>query len=759
MFKTIFLLLLIIPFELTGQNITIFGYVKDKKSGESLIGATLFVNGANYGVTTNQYGFYSLKIPCSMHKLKYSFIGYEPFVVDINLKKDTLVTVELSTNIIQLDNVTVKGNRDNKITNGETGSHTMDIATIKKVASVGGEPDIIKNLQLLPGIQVANEGTTNLSVRGGSYDQNLFLLDGAPVYNPSHALGFFSVFNADAIKSVKIYKSYFPAEYGGRSSSIVDIYMKEGNSKNATLEGGVGLIASRLTIESPIVKDKASIIISGRYSYTGQTVNTLGSFGQEMRIGSLRNFNDNNEIFFYDLNAKANYKLNDNNRLYFSVYTGKDHFFYYALNDNGNMDLSNLTGTLRWNAIINSRLFSNSTAVFSQYNYSYTINDDIRHFEWAANLSEIDLKSDFDFYLNSKNHIKFGYAIENHFYQPGSISPLDSASITKPFSLEKQRTIVGAFYIGNEQKISERFSVDYGLRSTSFFLLGPQDVYSYSTNMEVVDTAHFANGGIVQSYNSLEPRLVLNYLISRDNSIKISYSRSVQYQHLLSNSTVGLPTDMWIPANSYIKPQTANQYSVGYYRSMAKGDYEFSTEVYYRRMNNIIDFKDNADLFLNPSIETQILAGKGESMGVEFLLEKKTKKLHGWLSYTLSQTNKQIDGINQGESYHANYDKRHNLATVAILEVSPLISLSAIFKYTSGGYVSIPEGMYYYQGATFNYYSERNGYKLPDYHRLDLSCKYNFKKNSQRRVKLELDFGIYNVYGRKNIFSLFIKQQ
>lgn len=705
------IIFLILTFELSAQKHTIFGIIKDKTTGENLIGATISVENQNIGTTSNNFGFYSITIPDGKQRIRCSFIGYQVFNREIELRNEASLNIELETQDANLEEVVVTDTKNNKIVNNEVGSQSLSVLAIKQMPAVMGEPDLVKSLQLLPGIQTSNEGTTNLSVRGGSFDQNLFLLDDAPVYNPSHALGFFSVFNQDAIKSVKIYKAACPAQYGGRLSSIVDIHMKEGNSKKLSYSGGVGLIASRLTIEGPIVEDKASFIISGRYSYIGTTANLLGELAaQSLRIDALKDFNNKNEINFYDFNAKVNYKINEKNHLYLSAYTGADHFSYYAINDNNSMDWGNITGTTRWNHVFNPRLFSNTMLIYSKYDYSYILKDDARHFKWSSNLQEVDLKTDFDFFPNPNNHIKFGFSAENHNYFPGKVEPRDDTSITKPFTLDKQRAVIGTFYANNEQKISAKIGIDYGLRCSAFFLLGESKVYSYNSDLSVKDSVQYDNGELVQFYHGLEPRLSIRYLLNNTSSIKLSYTKTVQFQHLIGNSTVGLPSDVWIPANKYIKPQSANQYAVGYYRSFSDDKYEFFTEAYYREMDDVIDYKDNADLFLNPHVETQVLAGKGQSYGIEFYLEKKTGRLNGWLSYTLSKTTKQIDGINNNKPYPANYDRRHNFSAVLNYQLSPRWSASSIFKFTSGGYVTIPEGTFNYYGAAFNYYSDRNGY-------------------------------------------------
>jgi len=755
-FIAFFICFLFAEFPVLCQKYTIFGGISDVKSGEHLLGATVATEGKSTGTFSNNYGFYSLTLPEGSYKIYCSFVGYKSKTFDLKLTRDTTIDVGLEPEVTTLGEVIIEDKENNIVYGNQMGSHSLDLKTIRLTPSPVGEADPIKNLQLLPGIQAANEGTTNLSIRGGSFDQNLFLLDDATIYNPSHALGFFSTFNPDAIKSVKVYKTSFPAEYGGRLSSVIDIRMKEGNNQFFTGGGGAGLVGSRLSIEGPLLKDQASFIISGRYSYAGFTANTFGQLGQALRITSLRDFSDNNEINFYDLNAKINYKIK-NNHFYLSTYSGHDHFFYYAIDNNASMDWGNKTGTARWNHVYNSKLFSNTMIVYSEYDYSYILKDDARHFKWSSKLQEVDLKSDFDYFLNNSNHLKFGISIEKHKYFPGKIEPRDSTSLTKSFGLDRQQSLESALYISNEQKISENISLTYGLRYSSFCLLGENTVYSYSPTMEVTDSTHYRKGELIKYYNGLEPRLDLRYLLNEKNSVKFSYTYVNQYQHLVSNSSAGLPTDVWLPSNKTIKPQYSNQFSVGYYKTTSGNKYEFSTEVYYRKLGNIIDYKENADLFLNKHIETQLLKGKGHSYGAEFLLEKKSGKLTGWISYTLSRTTKQIDGINNNNPYPATYDKRHNLSVVLFYKLSPAWDFSSTFKFTSGGYITIPEGSFQYYGAAFNYYTTRNGYKLPPYHRLDISFAYKNPKKQTKPWKPEWDFGIYNLYDHKNIFSLFIR--
>lgn len=742
------------------QKYTVYGTIRDKETGETLIGATIAIKEKNIGCISNNYGFYSISLPAGKHVLIYSFLGYKPINKEIVLNKNINIDIELITDVTNISEVVINSHRKNSnISSVKMSMHEISLKQIKSIPTVTGESDILKSLQLLPGVNTSNEGTTNLSIRGGSFDQNLILLDGAPVFNPSHALSFFSVFNTDAIKNVKIYTGAFPAKYGGRLSSVVDIRMKEGNNKKFSLSGGVGIIASRLTVEGPLINNKVSYIISGRYSYAGETVNLIGGLTDEINMPIIRDFYDKNEINFYDINAKINYKLSEKDHLYLSTYKGKDHFFYFDIDNNSSMDWGNTTTTARWNHIYNSKIFSNTTFIFSNYDYSYILKDDARHFKWSSNIMQSGLKTDYDYYANSKHNIKFGMSLNYKKFSPGQIEPRDTMSITKEFSLENKKSIDASLYFEDEYKFSDKLSVDLGLRYTDFINIGSGTVYSYSENMNnVTDTTIYGNGEIIKFYHGFEPRLSARYIINNKSSVKASYSKCKQYFHLIGNSSVGLPSDVWLPADKYIKPQRSNQYTIGYFRNYYQNMFESSIEIYYKKMQNMIDYKDNADLFLNPQIETQVLTGIGNAYGIECLIKKNTGKLTGLISYTLSKNIKQIDGINNNKPYSTRYDKRHNLSATFSYNLNEQWSFSTAFRYISGGYITIPIGSFYYYGSSFCYYSKRNQYKLPAYHRLDASISYKNKKNKTRKWKSEWVFSVYNVYARKNLFSLYVKQ-
>lgn len=742
------------------QKLTVYGSVKDAKTGENLIGAVVQIKETNQVVIANNYGFYSISPNSGKCTIVCSYLGYSVFTKPIEIGKSTRLDIELSAQTKSLDEVTIQGNKT-ALNSTSVSKNVIGIKQIKSIPSMTGEPDVMKSLQLLPGVQTAGEGSTNLSVRGGSFDQNLIILDEAPVYNPSHALGFFSTFNTDALNNVSFYKGAFPAQYGGRLSSIVDISMREGNYKKFAANVGIGLLASKVTLEGPIVKDKASFIISGRYSYAGQTLNLAGKFGQEiLQIWELRNFNDQNKINFYDLNAKINYRINDKNHIYFSTYTGGDRFYSYSLNNNNSLEWGNTTSTLRWNHIFNSRLFSNFTSYYSNYNYSYFIADDLKNFDWKSNIQEAGLKADFSAYLNTSNHLKFGVSSVYHYFSPGKILPRTERSSIKPFALSTKNAVEVSAYISDEQKISDRLSLDYGLRYAGFINIGTDTVFQYNEEKtRVTGFKAYGSREVVNYYQSFEPRISARYLLGKRNSVKLAYGRTTQFLHLLSNSSLGLPTDVWMPPDKDIRPQSSNQLVLGYYQTFSNNKYEFTTEVYYKTLQNIIDFKDNANLFVNKHIDTQILSGDGYAYGNEYMLEKKTGDLTGWIAYTFSQTQYRIDGVNNNNYFSPRWDIRHNLSITGNYQLNKKWSVSSTFKFTSGGFVTIPEGTFIYNGSTFNYYSKRNGHQIEPYHRLDISFTHKSRKNDRRSWKSEWVYGIYNVYGRENIYTLFAHQE
>jgi hypothetical protein len=738
------------------QTATLYGFVTIAQSGEALIGSTVSLNGnKTYTTLTNAYGFYSLTVPSGEYVLNSSHVGFlesnESVVIGESHRHNIGLRVK-EADTLQAVTVSSAGKKS-IVQNVVTGNHRLTILEIKKIAMGGSEPDVLKSLQFLPGIQVAAEGTTNLSVRGGSYDQNLILLDEAPVYNPTHSLGFFSAFNTDALKDVAIYKGVFPSQYGGRLSSVIDIRMKEGNNKQQTLTGGIGLIASRLTYEGPLKKEKSSFMISGRYSNTGTLLNTAYKLNM-IDAGTSRN-----KISFYDLNAKFNTALGRRDRLYLSAYTGYDNFYLIPLDMETRTNWGNTTVTARWNHIFNTRLFANTSLLYSQYRYTHFMLDSGRGYSWRANLKEVTLKTDFDWSTNKNSLLKFGAGISLQDVLPGqTISNADHLPDQR-VTLNNRTSAQAFAYINHEQKINKRLSLSYGVRATGFAALGDAMVYRYNADTTIVtDSTFYGKGKIITSYFGAEPKATARFLLSATTSLKLALGRNYQFQHLLTNSSVGLPTDLWMPSNTYFKPQYSDHYSAGVFKTFSGESWETSMEVYYRKSHNVVDYRDNAELFLNDKVETQVLTGQAKGYGVELLIKKNKGISTGWISYTWSKASRQIDGINNGEWYPASYDRRHNLSIVYNHTLSKRLSLSANWVFRSGNRVTVPLGTYAFNGIRSIYYSTRNGYSLPAHHRLDLSATWQNKFNGKRKFQGEWVLSVYNAYNRPNVVALYTRQ-
>ncbi|MFA9388343.1 MAG: carboxypeptidase-like regulatory domain-containing protein [Prolixibacteraceae bacterium] len=714
---------------------SINGKVTDASTGEDLIGATLYIKSLGTGTITNTYGFYSLSVPQGKYQLSVSFLGYQTYIIELKLDTDQSLNIELTPNDTELQEVTVYTERkDHNVSSTEMGVEKMSMKQMETIPVLLGEKDVLKTIQLLPGISSVSEGSSGFSVRGGDVDQNLILLDEAPVYSASHLMGFFSIFNSDALKDMSVYKGGIPANYGGRASSVLDITMKDGNSKNFAASGGIGLISSRLTLEGPIIEDKMSFIISGRRSYAdlmGKAINVID--------------NDMN-LYFYDLNAKLNYKMSDKDRIFLSGYFGKDDFGFGDMGTNW----GNTTGTLRWNHVFGNKLFSNTTLLYSDYNYGFNMGTDMY---MSSGIEDLSLKQDFTFYKNPENTMKFGFNTARHKFNPGELQfDNEGAESTTDIVLDKKQAYESAIYFTNNQKFNARLSADYGVRLSMFNQVGEGWNYGYNTANERIDSTYFDSGEVMQNYFGFEPRLALNYRLTNASSIKASYNRMSQYMHLLSNSTSGQPTDTWVPSTALVKPTIVSQYSVGYFRNFLDDQLEFSVESYYKDMQNVNDYENGADLMLNADVEAQILMGKGRSYGAEFYLKKKYGKLNGWISYTLAKTENKIEGINNNNWYNAGYDKTHDFSIVANYELNKKSSLSAAWVYSTGNAVTFPSGMYQYDGKIVEYYTERNGYRMPDYHRLDLN--YHLKGKEHKNFNTSWDFSVYNAYNRKNAYTI-----
>ncbi|WP_169720039.1 TonB-dependent receptor [Dyadobacter alkalitolerans] len=733
------------------QRHNLSGIVTDAVSGESLPNASVKVAGMDAGIQSNAYGYYSLSLKKGICLIEISYLGYLKKSVRVNLQRNLKLDIQLTPANQQLKEVQVKERDQVDLGNTIPGKSTIQMSRVKNMGTMAGEADIFQALQYLPGIKAAVEGNTGLSVRGGSFDQTLILLDDAPVYNPSHALGFFSAFNSDAIKSVDIYKGTVPAQFGGRLSSVVDLKMKEGNVNHLNVSGGLGAIASRLTVEGPIKKERSSFIVSGRYSYAGSTANLVGKLAQGMNVYPFRNFTGGNDIRFYDLNAKINWKSSDSQDQFFiSAYAGKDWFKYYLFQQGSFMKWQNNTVSFRWNRIERSNLFSNTTAYYSNYGYNYSLLMDRRDFEWKAGLQEVGLKNEWDYFIDPTASLKAGAMLTYTHYSPGAIKPKSDSSITVPFTLREQSTLQNVVFAGYTKQLSRRFSMYLGLRISTYSLVGPGTAYEYSQNLDSVqDSTHYKVGGLMNFRAGAEPRWSLNYMPDSISLLSIAANRSKQYSHLLNSSAVGLPTDVWLPSNSNVAPQSATLVSFGYKRIIK--NVTLSVEAYQKWMKGVIDLVDNAELFVNQYADSQVRSGKGNAWGLETMLEKKTGRLTGWITYTLSKTDRTIPGVNNDLAYPTRYDRRHSISFVTTFHATKRTALSMDFQFNSGGAASFPVGAYEYMGASFNYYTSRNGYRLPAYHRLDVQAMF-----TRKRKKWERQFvvGIFNVYDQRNLFSV-----
>jgi len=744
--------LIVIYSENKDNNGTINGKIKSAQDGEYLPNATIYIKELKTGVTANRYGFYSITVPRGSYTFIYSFVGFHSYEKTLDVNGNETINIELQENVEQLEEVVILSKKDNEqIVSSQMSNHNLKIQQIRSIPTLGGEADVLKSIQFLPGIQSANEGTTGFSVRGGSYDQNLILLDEAPVYNPAHSVGLFSVFNPDVIKDIQVYKGGIPARYGGRLSSVVDIKMKEGNEKKFSMAGSIGAVSSRLTLESPIGK-KVTFLLSGRYGYVGQTAGNLAKWV------NIESYDQNAEVNFYDLNAKVGFKLSDKDRIYLSAYAGSDHFKNDIVFADNTLDWGNQTATFRWNRSFGPKLFANLTLIHSDFDYDYIENHDIRNYKWMADFKQNGAKVDFDYFMSPRHELNFGLSITDHDFAPGSITPNDENSLIQPFELENKNALESAFYISHEYHVTDQWLLNYGVRISDLRNIGAGTKYFFDEDGEtLIGTETFAKGELMNQYFRWAPRLSTTFRFNDSNSLKASYNKTYQYLHLVSNSSVGLPTDVWLPVDNNIKPRSADQVALGYFKNVRDDKMSISVEAYYKQFDNVIDYKNNAELFLNNNIETQIKTGTGKAYGVELLAEKKSGRLTGWISYTLSKVTHDIEEINGGKTYSPRYDKRHNLSLVASYDLTKKWSLSGNFSYISGGGITVPLGFYNSAGRAYNYYSERNAYQLPAFHQLDLAATY--KRKVTGKWQDEITVGITNVYNRKNNFSLYVEHQ
>lgn len=745
---------------LSQEKVTLSGVVSDANTNETLIGVSVFVPELNTGNYTNEYGFYSITVPKGNYTIQISYIGFETLREKIEINQNTKRNFSLKESKLELGEVVITENvYKTSIKKPEMSVNKLAISTIKQMPVLMGEVDIIKSLLFLPGVTNAGEGQSGFNVRGGGADQNLVLLDEATLYNTSHVFGFFSVFNADAIKDLKLYKGGIPARFGGRASAVLDVYQKDGNSNKLSMNGGIGLISSRLLAEGPIVKDKGSFLIAGRGSYAHLF---------------LKLSDNQNSAYFYDLNTKLNYKLNENNNLYLSGYFGRDIF---SLNESFRNVYGNSTMNLRWNHLFSNKLFSNLSLIYS--NYYYGLDLGFIGFNWESTIENYNLKYDFKYYASEKTKFNFGANITKYDINPGTIKPLDDTSSINFRQLDKKYAVENGLYADVEHNLTDKISFMAGLRFSSFYRIGASNVNFYENNQPVVfdeelkiyekatpiRTEYFGSNKKIADYSNFEPRFTISYQINENQSVKAGYNRMVQYMQLVSNTQSPSPLDVWTPSDNYIKPQLADQVSLGYFKNFKDGDYTLELETFYKKVQNRIDYIDGADLIANEAIEQVILNGKMRSYGLELLLRKNEGRLNGWVAYTLSKSEQQTPGrtpietgINNGNWYRSAYDKTHNLALTGNYKLDKRWTLGAAFTLQSGQPVTFPTGKYVFEGITVPSYNSRNEDRLPTYHRLDVSATLTPKKYENKRFKGEWIFGIYNLYSRNNAASISFRQ-
>ncbi|AXB56949.1 TonB-dependent receptor [Flavobacterium fluviale] len=759
---TFFLFILTIFNSFSQEKFTLSGTISDSKNNETLIGVNIYIPALKIGTTTNEYGFYSLSVPKGEYEIEISYVGYQTIQKSIALNQNTKQNFSISEGGEELQEVIITDNKSKiNIKSPEMSANKLSIATIKKMPVVLGEVDVLKSILLLPGVTNAGEGASGFNVRGGGADQNLILLDEATIFNSSHVFGFFSVFNPDAIKDLKLYKGGIPARYGGRASSVLDIYQKDGSSKDFHMNGGIGLISSRLLAEGPIVKDKGSFLIGGRASYAHLFL-------------KLSEDDKDNAAYFYDLNTKLSYKLNENNSLYLSGYFGRDVF---RLNKSFTNTYGNSILNLRWNHLYSDKLFSNLSLIYSDYYYG--LNLDFVGFKWDSGIKNYNIKYDFKHYLSDK--LKLNYGLNGIYYEfnPGTIKPTGTDSGINPDQLDKKYAFEPSIYLDAESQISNKITVAYGLRYSLFYRLGSSTINYYDNDQAVVfntdmqiyekgtpaSTKYFGQNKVIKDYNNFEPRFSVSYQLNDDQAVKASYNRMAQYLQLISNTSSPTPLDVWMPSDTYIKPQLADQVALGYFRNISNGAYSLEIETYYKEIQNRLDYIDGADLIANDAIEQVILNGQMRSYGLEIMVKKNKGRFNGWVSYTLSKSEQQTPGrtpeeigINNGQWYASAYDKTHNLAVTSAYNLNEKWSFGANFALQSGQPVTYPNGQYEYLGITVPSYGLRNESRLPAYHHLDISATLTPRKNKDRNWKGEWVFSIYNLYNRMNAASINFRQ-
>lgn len=726
---------------------TLSGYVRDADTGEELIGVAIYFPVLKSGVVTNVYGFYSITLPVGTYNVEYSYIGYASQLFEIDLSNNITKDLELSSSFETMNEIVILGEaQDRNVTGMEISTESVDIQQLKKMPSLFGEPDLVKAIQMMPGVITAGEGTSSYFVRGGSADQNLILIDEAPIYDPSHLFGYISVFNSDVIKDSKLYKGGIPSEFGGRLSSILDVRTIDGNKKEFAGHAGIGTLASKIMLEGPIVKDVGSYLVSARRSYADLFLKIAGN---------------ENSVYFYDVNAKVNFNLGPKDKIFAAGYFGRDAF---SLGGQFTFDWGNATGTLRWNHLFNNKLFSNTTLIASQFDYGLELTDEAIGFRWTSFINEYSFKQRFNWFITPSIEVDFGYNGIYRIFKPGKIASNASSSIFTDVEQQQLQALDHALFVSNKHTVSERFSMEYGVRLSIFQQIGPSTVYTYAdpkdnVNITITDSKEYGKLDNIKTYVNWEPRFSGRYILNDISSVKVSYNRMVQNIHLISSGTVPLPFNTWYPSSTYLEPQIADQIAAGYFRNFKDNTYEGSVEGFYKWLKNITDFADNADIFFNEHIATEFRQGDSWAYGLEGQLKKVKGDFTGFINYTWSRAQRQIPDVNQGKVFNANYDRRHSLNILGAYELSKKWSFSTTFTYSTGRPITLPTGQYNLQHYTPSYVTERNGYKLPAYHRMDLSAVLTPKKNKDRHIQTTWVFSIYNVYNRKNAFTIYSQDQ
>lgn len=751
--RIVLIMLLLMTVSLTAiaqRKITLSGYVRDSLSSESLIGATVQVAEPAAAVQSNQYGFYSLTVPTGKISLVISFAGYVPQVISLTQERDTNINISLLQRSVLQEVVVSSKRRDGNVQNAQMGRIDLSMSQVKQVPVLLGEVDILKTLQLLPGVRNAGEGNTGMYVRGGGPDQNLIMLDDAIVYNTGHLFGFFSVFNSDAIKNTSLIKGGMPAQYGGRLSSVLDVAMKEGNMKEYEMEGGIGLISSRFSVQGPIKNEKASFIVSARRTYIDVLVKpAIPKSSQFYGSG----------YYFYDLNTKVNYKFSDKDRLYLSGYFGRDVFNFNNTRRSFNADIpwGNSTATLRWNHVFNKKLFANTTLVYNDYKFSFGAAQNDFEIKLSSGIKDLTGKVDFDYYPSTKHRLKFGGLTTYHTFVPNVLTGKQGETVFEPNNESTKYAQESAVYVQDDWELSDRLKVNAGIRYSQFSQLGPYTVFERDPNGNKLDSTAYGRGDKIKTYGGFEPRLTLRYILNEETSLKAGITRNLQYIHLVSNAGSTLPTDLWVPSTYRVQPQKSWHYSAGLFKNFRDNTFETSVEVYYKKMDNQIEYREGYTPSLNDP-EEEFVFGKGWSYGTELFINKARGKLTGWIGYSLSWTKRQFEQLNNGEAYFAKYDRRHDLSVVGMYELNKKWKFSAVFVYGTGNATTLPERFYIVEGVLTQEYSRINQYRLPAYHRMDVSATLTPKHKLGRKLETNWVFSVYNLYSRLNPYFIYFDQ-